>query len=145
MTSPSAPATSVVTRATPPALTPERPVQWPTRTERELSNGLRVVLVESREFPKISAQLYFRSGNSVVAHRAPGLAEMVAAVVRTGTASRVSREIEEDLRRMGAGLGSHAGADSSSISASGLAEFSSGILELMADLARNASFPEEQF
>ena len=145
MTSPSAPPTSAVIRATPPALTPERPVQWPKRAERQLSNGLRVVLAESREFPKISAQLYFRSGNAVVAHRAPGLAEMVATVMRTGTSSRVSRRIEEDLRRMGAGLGTHAGADSSSIAASGLAEFSSGILELMADLARNASFPEDEF
>jgi zinc protease len=46
---------------------------------------------------------------------------------------------------MGAGLGTHAGADSSAISASGLAEFSSGILELLADIARNASFPEDEF
>jgi len=70
---------------------------------------------------------------------------MTATVVRTGTASRPSRRIEEDLRRMGAGLGTHAGADASAISASGLAEFSSGILELMADLARNASFPGDEF
>ena len=106
---------------------------------------MQVVLAESRTFPKISAQLYFRSGNAVVAHSAPGLAEMTATVVRTGTASRPSRRIEEDLRRMGGGLGTHAGADSSAISASGLAEFSAGILELMADLARNASFPEDEF
>ena len=46
---------------------------------------------------------------------------------------------------MGGGLGTHAGADSSAISVSGLAEFSDGLLELMADLARNASFPEDEF
>ena len=139
------PAASAILRVQPPALGPERPVDWPKRTVRMLPNGLQVVLVESRTFPKISAQLYFRSGNAVVAHSAPGLAEMTATVVRTGTATRPSRRIEEDLRRMGAGLGTHAGADSSAISASGLAEFSSGILELMADLARNASFPEDEF
>lgn len=130
---------------TPPALAPERPVEWPKRTVRQLPNGLQVVLAEARTFPKISAHLYFRSGNSVVAHTVPGLADMTATVVRTGTATRPSRQIEEDLRRMGAGLGTSAGADSSSISASGLAEFSSGILELIADLARNASFPEDEF
>jgi zinc protease len=139
------PAASAILRTQPPALGPESPVAWPKRTVRTLSNGLQVVLVESRTFPKISAQLYFRSGNAVVAHTSPGLAEMTATVVRTGTASRPSRRIEEDLRRMGAGLGTHAGADSSAISASGLAEFSSGILELLADIARNASFPEEEF
>ena len=145
MTSPSAPATSISRRTSPPALAPERRVQWPKRAVRQLSNGMQVVLAESRTFPKISAHLYFRSGNAVVARRAPGLAEITATVVRTGTASRPSRQIEEDLRRMGAGLGTHAGADSSSISAAGLAEFSDGILDLMADLARNASFPEDEF
>jgi len=145
MTSPGAPATSVSHRSTPPALAPERPVEWPKRTVHTLANGLQVVLAESHTFPKISAHLYFRSGNAVVAHSAPGLAEMTATVVRTGTASRPSRLIEEDLRRMGAGLRTHAGADASSISAAGLAEFSSGILELIADLARNASFPDDEF
>jgi zinc protease len=145
MTSLGAPATSFRRRAMPPDLAPERPLAWPQRTAITLANGLEVVLAESRAFPKISAQLYFRSGNAVVAHSAPGLAEMTASVVRTGTLSRSNRQIEEDLRRMGAGLGSSSGADSSAISASGLAEFSSPILELIADLARNASFPESEF
>jgi len=145
VTSPSASVPTVSRRTTPPALAPERPVAWPTRTIRTLPNGLQVVLVESRTFPKISANLYFRGGNAVVAHTAPGLAEMTATVVRSGTSSRSSRQIEEDLRRMGASLGTSSGADSSAIAASGLAEFSSGILELIADLARNASFPADEF
>ena len=101
-------ATSVTTpdRSSPPALGPERPVAWPKRTVRTLANGLQVVLAESRAFPKISAQLFFRSGNASVAHRSPGLAEITATVVRTGTATRPLRRIEEDLRRMGGGLGS---------------------------------------
>ena len=140
----SAPVVSTPRRSSPPALGAERPVAWPKRTSRTLPNGLQVVLAESRTFPKIAAQLFFRSGNAVVAHRAPGLADMTATVVRTGTASRPSRHIEEDLRRMGADLSSHAGADQSAISVSGLAEFADGLLELMADLARNASFPEDE-
>ena len=142
MTTPSAPA---VVRANAPALAPETRVAWPKRTVATLANGLQVVLVESRTFPKITAQLYFRSGNAVVSHSAPGLAEITATVVRSGTIARPSRQIEEDLRRMGAGLGTSAGADLSAISAHGLAEFSGGILELMADLARHASFPAEEF
>src|SRR5262249_14953465 len=45
----------------------------------------------------------------------------------------------------GSDLGTSAGADTSAISISGLAEFSAEILELLADLARHATFPEEQF
>jgi len=128
-----------------PRLGAERPLAWPKRTVRALKSGMQVVLAESHAFPKISAQLAFRSGNAVAAHCSPGLAEMTATVVRTGTASRSSRRIEEDLRRMGANLVTTAGADTSAISVSGLAEFSNGLLELMADLARNASFPEDEF
>src|SRR6202050_2007833 len=128
-----------------PALGPERTVAWPRRSGRTLPNGMQVVVAQLRTFPKISAQLFFRSGNASVAHSTPGLAELTATVVRTGTASRSSRQIEEDLRRMGADLGSHAGADNSAISISGLAEFSDGLLELVADLARNASFPHDEF
>ncbi len=145
MTPPAPQDTPVSRRRTPPDLGPERPVAWPRRAVRMLANGLQVVLAESRAFPKISAQLYIRSGNAAVAGTVPGLAEMTAAVVRTGTESRSSRRIEEDLRRMGASLGTHAGADASSISASGLAEFSGDLLALMADLARHATFPEGEF
>lgn len=143
MTSTSAPAKPL--QNLPPALAPERPVQWPSREVRTLSNGLQVVLAESHSFPKISAHLYIRAGNSSVAHRAPGLAGMTATVVRTGTSSRDSHRIEEDLRRMGADLGTGAGADSSWISIAGLSEFSAGQLALIADLAQNASFPEDEF
>jgi len=141
----STPAAANSSPVTAPPLTPERPVAWPKRTVRTLGNGLQVVLAESRAFPKISARLFFRSGNAVVAHTAPGLADLTASVVRTGTASRTSRQIEEDLRRMGADLGAHSGADSSAIATSGLSEFSGELLELLADLARDASFPEGEF
>ena len=79
--------TETIRSTTPPALAPERPVEWPRRTVRTLANGLKVVLAELRTFPKISAQLFFRSGNAAIAHTSPGLAEMTATVVRTGTAN----------------------------------------------------------
>jgi zinc protease len=140
-----APVSSAVPMTKAPALGPERPVAWPKRTVRTLPNGMQVVLAENRTFPKMAAQLFFRRGNAIVARSNAGLAGMAATVVRTGTASRSSRQIEEDLRRMGADLGTHAGADTSAISVAGLAEFSQPLLELVADLAQNASFPEDEF
>ncbi len=128
-----------------PALTPERPVIWPPRTRTTLSNGLDVVLVESHNIPKFTGQLFFRSGNAMTAASAPGLADMTATVMRTGTTVRASRQIEEDLRRMGADLSSGAGADNSAISFSGLVDFSKYLLRLVSELAQFASFPAEEF
>jgi zinc protease len=128
-----------------PGLSAERAVTWPKRTKAHLSNGLEVVLAEAHSIPKFHGELFFRSGNAAVADRAPGLAEMTATVVRTGTVKRASRQIEEDLRRIGADLSSNAGADTSAISFSGLSEFAEPLLGLVNELAREAAFPEAEF
>jgi zinc protease len=128
-----------------PPLSAERPVTWPRRTSARLSNGLEVVLAESHTIPKFHGQLFFRSGNAAAVNRAPGLAEMTATVVRTGTAKRASRQIEEDLRRLGADLSSHAGADNSSIGFAGLSELAEPLLQMVNELAREAAFPEPEF
>src|SRR5665213_695190 len=90
-----------------PSLGPERPVVRPQRTYRTLPNGLEVVLVESHTVPKFTGELYFRSGNA--AAPVPGLAEITATVVRTGTQGGSSRQTEADSRRMGADFGTRAG------------------------------------
>jgi zinc protease len=128
-----------------PGLSAERAVTWPKRTRARLSNGLEVILAEAHSIPKFHGELFFRSGNAAVADRAPGLAEMTATVVRTGTAKRASRKIEEDLRRIGADLSSSAGSDTSAISFAGLSEFAEPLLGMVNELAREAVFPEAEF
>src|SRR5438128_1003727 len=127
-----------------PALSAERPVNWPKRVKSKLANGLEIILVESHSVPRFHGQLSFRTGNAAVAHLAPGLADMTATMVRTGTAKRVSRQLEEDLRRLGADLSTSAGQDTSAIAFSGLSEFAEPLLGLVNELAREASFPEAE-
>ena len=128
-----------------PALAPERAVRWPKRTRARLSNGLQVVLAEAHSIPKFHGELFLRAGEALVSDRSTGLAEMTATVVRTGTVKRTSRRIEEDLRRLGADLGTTAGQDTSAISFAGLSEFREPLLRLVNELAREASFPEAEF
>src|SRR5258705_9761702 len=128
-----------------PELAAERGVTWPKRPKARVSNGLEVILAEAHSIPRFHGELFFRSGNAAAIHRAPGLAEMTATVVRTGTTKRASRQIEEDLRRIGADLSSSAGADTSAISFAGLSEFSEPLLGLVNELAREAAFPEAEF
>ncbi|HEY2645711.1 MAG TPA: pitrilysin family protein, partial [Candidatus Acidoferrales bacterium] len=128
-----------------PPLTPARPVIWPPRVHKTLSNGLEIVLVESHTIPKFTGELFFRSGNAMTASTAPGLADMTATVARTGTTKRSSRQIEEDLRRTGSDLSSGSGADNSVISFGGLTDFSKELLALVSELAQHASFPADEF
>jgi predicted Zn-dependent peptidase len=128
-----------------PQLAQARPVIWPARVHKTLSNGLEIVLVESHTIPKFTGELFFRSGNAMTAATAPGIGDMTATVVRTGTTRRTSRQIEEDLRRMGSDLSSGAGADTSVISFGGLVDYSNDLLELVSELAQHAAFPAEEF
>ena len=127
-----------------PPLSAERQVTWPKRARARLTNGLEIVLAESHTIPKLHGELFLRSGNAAASHRGPGLAEMTATVVRTGTIKRPSRQIEEDLRRLGADLSSHAGADNSAIAFAGLSELAEPLLQLVNELAREAAFPESE-
>src|SRR6202011_3811829 len=128
-----------------PALSAERAVTWPKQTKTRLSNGLELVLAEAHSIPKFHGQLFFRSGNAAALNRGPALADMTATVVRTGTTKRASRQIEEDLRRIGADLSSSAGADTSAIAFAGLSELAEPLLGLVSELAREAAFPEPEF
>src|SRR6202048_2069835 len=128
-----------------PALSAERAVTWPKQTKRRLSNGLEVVLAEAHSIPKFHGQLFFLSGNAAALSRGPALADMTATVVRTGTAKRASRQIEEDLRRIGADLSTSAGEDNSAIAFAGLSEYADQLLGMVNELAREASFPAPEF
>ena len=128
-----------------PDLSAERAVTWPKQTKARLSNGLEVVLAEAHSIPKFHGELFFRSGNAAALDRGPVLADMTATVLRTGTSNRTSRQIEEDLRRIGADLSSSAGQDTSAIAFAGLSEFAEQLLGMVNELARDASFPAPEF
>lgn len=128
-----------------PDLAPEREVRWPKRSKAKLANGLEVILLESHTIPKFHGELYFRSGNAAAASRGTALAEMAATMVRTGTAKHSSRELEELLRGLGADLSVSAGQDTSAISFAGLSDHAEPILEVVNELAREATFPAAEF
>jgi len=130
--------------STVPALSAEREVNWPKRLKSKLANGLEIILVESHSIPRFHGELFFLTGNAAASGLAPGLAGMTATMVRTGTARRASRQIEEDLRRLGADLSTSAGQDTSSIAFAGLSEFAEPLLGLVNELAREASFPDAE-
>ena len=128
-----------------PPLAPERPVVWPERSHARLACGIPVHMVERHTIPKFSLQLIVRSGTAAAALTDPGVAGLASALLRTGTAARDERAIDEQLRRIGADLGAGSGADASWVAAAGLSEFSAELIGLVADLARNPAFPAGPF
>jgi zinc protease len=130
---------------TPPLPGPDRPLNLPKITERKLSNGLTVVMAPLPNVPKVTAILTFRAaGTAADRINHPGIAQIAASVANEGTDTRTSKEIKEELRSIGGSLGLGSDADSTSISASALSEFSIRLYALMSDIAQHPSFPESE-
>jgi zinc protease len=127
----------------PPPLQPH-PITIPAPREIVLPNGLTVVVVEDRRLPLVSYRLAFRVGGAFDPPELPGLTDLLAGLLPEGTESRTSREIAEEVARIGASLSAGANSDYTIVAASALAMFNDRILELMADVTLNPSFPENE-
>ena len=70
--------------------------------------------------------------------------DMLTGLLTEGTESRTSREIADEVARLGATLQAGANSDYTTVAASSLATFSDNILELMADVVLRPVFPANE-
>ena len=128
----------------PPSPLPPRPIKLPTTLETTLSNGLLVVVVADQRLPLVSYRLALRSGDAHDPAELPGLVDMLTGLLTEGTQSRSSREIADEVARLGATLQAGANSDYTTVAASSLTTFSDEILELLADVALRPVFPANE-
>ena len=131
-------------RSQAPAPLQPRPISIPTPRETTLSNGLSVVVVEDQRLPLVSYRLAFRVGGAFDPPGLPGLTDLLAGLLPEGTATKTSKEIADEVARMGASLSAGATSDYTIIASSALAQFNDPVLALMAEVALEPSFPENE-
>src|SRR5687768_11944873 len=127
----------------PPPLQPH-PITIPAPRETVLSNGLTIVVVEDRRLPLVSYRLAFRVGGAFDPPHLPGLTDLLAGLLPEGTESRSSRELADEVARIGASLSAGANSDYTIVAASALAQFNDQIMDLMAEVVLEPSFPENE-
>ncbi len=122
-------------------------VKLPKPYETRLSNGLQVLVLEDHRLPIFNMQMVILSGGLANPADQLGVAQYTAALLREGTKTRDSRQIAEEVDRLGATLSAAAGLTSltSAVSASGLIDNFDQIMELFADVILNPSFPADEF
>jgi len=128
----------------PPPPLPARSIKLPTAFETTLPNGLGVVIVENPRLPLVSYRLALRTGDAHDPQDLPGLMDMLTGLLTEGTESRTSREIADEVARLGATLQAGANSDYTTIAASSLSLFSENIFELLADVTLRPVFPENE-
>ena len=127
-----------------PAVGPERPFQLAPRLERTLPNGLRVIVTHQTAIPKVSVLLSVLSGYSSDPADQTGLAALTADLIQEGTKTKNSRQIRRDAFGMGGTITAAASQDFTTVSARGLAEYAPRLIDLVADVAMNPTFPEDE-
>ena len=91
----------------------------------------------------MTVRLVVRGGLSDDAPAEPGFAQLLADAVKEGTEGRSGPELATAAQGAGGDLATGALPDSLTIGVSGLAGEMPSLLDLVADVARNASFPAE--
>ena len=117
----------------------------PPRPERaRLSNGTEVVFVERHGLPVVALGLMLRGGSASDPTAAPGLAHMTASMLTEGTASRTSSEIADEMEFLGSKLHAAAGREHVFVSAEALTQHWPQAFDIVADVLRNPTFPDDE-
>jgi predicted Zn-dependent peptidase len=135
---------SAFDRSQRPALGPAPTVSLPPIQTRELSNGLKLVVVEQHELPLADFVLLVGTGAEADPANRAGLATLTADLLTEGTATRSSLQIADQEAYLGVELNTGAGWDASRIQLHTPTAQLDSALALMADVALRPSFPARE-
>ena len=122
-------------------------VKLPKPVEAKLANGITVLILEDHRFPIVTVDFTIEGAGALWEPADEhGLAGVTAQMLREGTPLKTSKQINEDIDRLGASFFSSApfGDDSASVGASGLSDNFDTWFPLTVDLMLNANFPDSE-
>jgi zinc protease len=142
---------SVVAAPLPPlpkALPPyakDKALPVPQITKRVLPNGMQVWVVPRQGLPRVDCVLALRgAGHAADDDTQPAFASLLASLLKEGTTKQDSRAIAETTQALGGALGAEASNDGVNVSANALASNAVPMLNLLADVARRPTFPDNE-
>ena len=110
-----------------------------------LSNGLKVLLLPDRSTPTVTLVGEINAGSGFDSIDKAGLAGITAQNLTNGTTTKDALTLASRLENRGASLGFSAGRESVGISGIGLAKDLPIVIDQLADLLQNATFPAKEF
>ncbi|HYI01462.1 pitrilysin family protein [Hyalangium sp.] len=131
-------------RVTPKKTAASRPLKLPTVSETTTSSGLQVLTAERGPLPLVSVRLVLRAGSTVDPKDKHGLADFTVRLLRRGTTSMRSDEIDEAVEFVGASLATGVSEDLMSVFVTTPAEHFPAMLSVLGQLVREPLFPEKE-
>lgn len=103
-------------RKTAPAALAPKPFDIAKPFETTLPNGLKVVIVEDKRLPLVSYRLGFKTGDVNDPKDSIGLTSAVTAMLNEGTKTRSSKQLAEEIERLGASVSASSSDDNTIVS-----------------------------
>jgi predicted Zn-dependent peptidase len=128
-------------RSKAPAPGPAPALSLPAVQDAQLSNGLRVRLIEMHDVPIVKVALVVAAGASDDPAGKFGLASLTAAMLDEGAGNRSALELAEEVAYLGATLSTSSSFDASTITVGVPVARLEPTLALMADVALRPTFP----
>ena len=133
---------NVFAQEQPPKPGEPREARIPQPIERTLRNGLRVVAVQTKNVPLVTAELMIKSGGEVDPKTLSGAADMTAELLTKGTRTRSASKIAEEIEFLGGTIESGANWDQSSIAVRAMSDKIDKALAIAADVVLNPTFAQ---
>jgi zinc protease len=130
-------------KETAPAGGPPKAFVFPAAETYTLKNGMKVTLVPYGSVPKVAIQAVVRTGSLNEPAGQRWVSEMVASMLKEGTATRDSEAIARATAEMGGSIFTGAQTDRTVIGGEVLSEFDTRFLTLVADVMLNPKFTAE--
>ncbi|MGI9077651.1 MAG: M16 family metallopeptidase [Gemmatimonadaceae bacterium] len=132
---------AAVDRTRPPKLGPPPSLHLPPIHRRELTNGLKLLIVEHRELPVADFILLVRTGGEGDPTGKAGVATLTAALLAEATTTRNALQIADQAAFLGAQIGTSSAWDASRVALHTPTTQLDSALALFADIALRPSFP----
>jgi predicted Zn-dependent peptidase len=141
----SAPGTVVLDRSVRPASGPPVRFEAPLAERRLLQCGVPLWVLPRRDLPIVAGTIVLAGGGGRQREGQGGLSQLAAAMLDEGTATRSSQELALAAEEVGTTLSTSSGWDGSYVSFQCLTPHLGQSLALAVDVARHASFPEQEW
>ncbi|MFQ5614571.1 MAG: M16 family metallopeptidase, partial [Anaerolineae bacterium] len=135
----------VISRTEVPAALPVSESSLPPFESFTLDNGLQAIFVEQGEVPKLRLQLFVGGSNASVPADKQGVADFMAELLTKGTAIRSADQIAQRIESVGGSVGASAALEWISLSLEAPTANTRLAFNLLANLARDPTFPQPEF
>ena len=136
---------SAIDRSIEPPFGPEPKISIPDVWTTELSNGMKVYGIENNELPLVQFNIRIAGGQMMDSKEKVGVANLLANMMKRGTAQRSPGELDEAIDNLGASINVGASRQYFTISGNTLARNYEATLALVEEILLEPRWDEKEF